>query len=183
MKTHFVEELNLAQVERGGADAASQFLLQEFRRNQGYLLNSRELNVLSPNFIAFQDFGTADDSPEILFWGNQTLFARYFASSQQDHQNAKYALAREYRQAVIKGYRAASEGSPYFDIIGTGTLLGKGHPELIYERLLIPFKNRMGIPYLICYTIERRVTWPCRPSSPTFHDTNSAQLTDRRLSS
>lgn len=158
--TPFAERQNLSLIESGGADEAARFLLRMWTENNGLVVPGHHLNTVSPNLILMRDHADSGDSPEIIFFGAETLFSRYYPESEDNSENnPKELLAATFRRLVSEGYQTAINGEPHYDIIGTGDLLGAHRPSITYERLVLPFRTRKGYRNLFCYTIERDCHW------------------------
>lgn len=158
--TPFVERQNLSLIDTGAADASAQFLLRMWIDNKGIVVPGRQLNALSPSLILMHDTAAPGDSPEMMFFGAKTLFSKYYPESEDyAESNPKQLLATKFRSLVSEGYQTAINGEPHYDIIGTGALLGSNRPEVIYERLVLPFNTKKGFRNLFCLTIERECLW------------------------
>ncbi|CTQ53568.1 hypothetical protein LP7551_02092 [Roseibium album] len=157
--THFVERNSIDTIEAGGADETAQFLLKVWQDSDGVMPPSSALMAVSPHLVIFDDICAPGDSPEILFFGSETLFSSQFPEAEVIVEgNAKNLLQEEYRNLVCDGYQDALYGEPVFETVGTGSLLGPGKPEIMYERVILKFKKRIG-SYLVSYTIKRSMKW------------------------
>lgn len=178
--TPFVEKQNLGLIDTGGADDAARFLLRMWIENKGLVVPGHHLNTLSPNLILMRDHADRGDSPEIIFFGAETLFSKYFPESEDGSENnPKELIAATFRRLVSEGYQTAINGEPHYDIIGTGDLLGAHRPSITYERLVLPFRTRKGFQNLFCYTIERDCHWLDDQSDRTRNNRGSRQTTGR----
>ncbi|MEJ8474759.1 hypothetical protein V6575_11745 [Roseibium sp. H3510] len=156
--TAFVERLDASMIEMGAADEASRTLFTMWRRNEGLLEQGTTLNAISPRLILLPPTALENDVPNIGFMGKETLFAKYYPeTTTQPTAYPTSLLAQDYKKLISVGYHAAISGEPWYDIIGTGALLGFGRPELIYERIILPFRTKSGYRRLFCLTIERDV--------------------------
>lgn len=155
----FVARDSIATIDRGGADDTARFLLNLWRSENGHMPDNKVLHKLSPFLIVFDDQVYPGDTPEILFHGANTLFAEHFPEAAEDHcESVKALISARFREEVCAGYLDASRGEPVFETIGTGKLLGPQKPEVVYDRLVLRFKKKVG-SYLVSYSIKRSVVW------------------------
>ena len=155
----FVERGNIGLIDRGGADDTAQFLYKIWQEYNGVMPPSSVLMKVSPFLVIFDDVCNSGDSPDILFYGSQTLFSdRYPEAEECEEANPKQLLNEDYRHLVCVGYHDALEGEPVFETVGTGHLLGPRKPEIIYDRIVLRFRKKVG-SYLISYTIKRDEKW------------------------
>lgn len=185
----FVERGNVSLIERGGADDTAQFLYRIWLENKGMMPPSSELMKVSPFLVIFDDYCSSSDSPDILFYGSQTLFSdRYPEAEECDEANPKQLLNEDYRHLVCAGYQDALGGEPVFETVGTGGLLGPRKPEIIYDRVVLRFRKKVG-SYLISYTIKRDEKWlyprsnrsnliGCSQQKPSYHLSYQAEQTN-----
>ena len=177
--TAFVYRNNLSLIEANLADATAQYLLKLWHREKGRMPESSSLKSLSPYLVVFDDYCDPGDSPDILFFGAETLFSKQYPEATQDPDEApKLLLNQQYRTLVSHGYQRALDGEPVFETVGTGDLLGAGRPEVIYDRLILNFRKRVG-SYLISYNIKRRETWLSPKEDHKDPTWNSQQTPDR----
>lgn len=155
----FVERNIVDLIDRGCADETAQFLFRTWRENKGMMPPSSAFIEISPFLVIFDDNCSQGDSPDILFYGDQTLFShRYPEAEDFEEANPKQLLNEDYRHLVCAGYQDALNGDPIFETIGTGSLLGPAKPEIIYDRLVLRFRKKVG-SYLVSYTIKRDEKW------------------------
>ncbi|EEE43407.1 hypothetical protein [Roseibium alexandrii] len=179
----FVVRENVDIIERGGADETAQYLLRLWQTELGKMPNNRALNALSPFLVVFEDFCYDGDTPDILFHGGQTLFAKHFPEAEEEVDlTPKSLLGTLYRQKVSQGYQDALQGEPVFETVGTGNLLGAHKPEIIYDRLILRFDKKIG-SYLVSYSIKRDVRWLSAKEDPEDFQKNSPHTSDFHLSS
>lgn len=157
--TAFVETNSISQIEKGYANETAQFLYKTWREYNGHMPPSGVLMQLSPYLVIFDDVFALGDSPDILFYGSETLFSTNYPEAEiSTKTNPKRFLQEEYRSLVCEGYQNAVRGEPVFETIGTGKLLGPRKPELIYDRIVLRFKKKLG-SYLVSHSIKRSVKW------------------------
>lgn len=143
--TSFLERHSLSRVEAGAAGDEAQFLYSYWRRNEGFIDQDSGLTYLSRKLMLFRPQLIAGDVPPVTMIGADTTFRRYLPPADEPT-----SLPKAYRSQCAPGYHAAIAGEPWYDIQRTGTMMGAGTPDLILERLILPFRTRGGFERLFC---------------------------------
>lgn len=154
----FVERLDLATLEAGGANSLAVWMYRMWRENEGQLEQGPTLTKASQYLTVLNADAAEDSIPNVSFFGQQTLLSKYVPEAAPDHPSSY--LGSDYLKLIHRGYHAAIDGQPWYDLVGTGHLLGPNRPELVYERFILPFRTRVGARSLFLLTIERHAHWP-----------------------
>lgn len=141
----FVEKLDLSRIESGEAGDGAQFMYRFWLRNEGHMNRDSGMTHLSRQLMLFQPEYIPGDVPPVGLIGKDTTFRRYIPTT-----NEPTSLPLEYRSMMAPGYHAAIAGEPWFDIQRTGQMMGEGTPDLILERLILPFRTAAGFERLFC---------------------------------
>ncbi|QFT00519.1 hypothetical protein FIV06_24030 [Labrenzia sp. THAF191b] len=160
MKENYVQNLPLEHVEQGCSDSLGVFFYRIWKETGGRMPgeNSPIVEYL-PKLVILKTIHSLEDSPDILFVGEESLFAKLLPQA-ADPRNAqpRLEIEPEYRRQVRESYIQASKGAARFDVIGSNYLLPGGIEWLNIERILLPFTApESGLRWIYCYSMLREV--------------------------
>lgn len=160
----FVEPLPLSRVESGMAGEEAQYLLRFWHQNEGYMQLDSGMNWISRKLMMFLPEHIVDDVPPATMIGKESTFKRYFPETDRPT-----ALPKDYRRSVAHGYHAAIHREPWYDIQRTGLRMGPGTPDLVLERLILPFWSKGGFDRVFCLMTLVEDCAGSRQSDPERH--------------
>jgi hypothetical protein len=157
--TDFVAQLDIDDVGRGHADDLATLFYKLWRETDAKIGGEdTPLVKLMPHLVMLDVCHDHNDSPDILFVGNQSFLAKLIpTATETSDDNPKKAIDPEFRLLVRNSYEAASAGEPCYDVIRSNYELPEGTTRLTYERLLLPFVTRTGKRWIFCYSIPKEV--------------------------
>lgn len=150
--------LPISSLELGGMDLIGRRLFQDWRDNRGRLGIPSEVSQKSPHLLLTEGEAVQGDSPNIIFVGANTMFAKLCpeAADSENHR-AKSLIDEEFRNAVQEGYHAAiQEGISYQHI--SECCHPRGTPvDIVYERVICRWKLNSGLIQLTTYVRELEI--------------------------
>jgi hypothetical protein len=157
MKTNFVENRPVQELERGLADDFGQLFYKHWKDNNGAMPD--EESVIAKHiekFVILNTIENTEDSPEILSVGSDTLLAELIPQTADPRlSSARTEIEPGYRRFVRQSYVRASAGEARYDVIGSNYLLPGGIEWLKIERILLPYTSPTGLRWIFCYSILR----------------------------
>ena len=151
-------DLPISTLELGGMDHIGRDLFKICRDNKGRLGLPAEIAQKSSHILLTAGEADLGDSPNILFVGNQTMFAKLCpeATDTENHR-PKSLIDKEFRQAVQAGYHMAiDEGMSYQHI--SERCHPRGAPvDIVYERFICRWRLKSGLVQLTTYVRELEI--------------------------
>lgn len=127
------------------------FLLDHWRTHGG--TKTTELAKVSPHYTLMSGVSIGDLAPSVLMAGEHSLTAQVLQLGSAQRINIDEAIGNAYRKFVASSYKETSEcNTPISDIVSTLISTINGLEKIVYDRLLLPYRTKTGIPHIICYS-------------------------------
>lgn len=147
---NFIHRLDLKQAEIG-QDEIARFLLRHWRENGG--TKTVDVAKASPHYVLFSGTLVGDMAPSILMTGRSSLTTKVLKLQEMHLENVDDLIGSDYRRFVASSYKDTTQNQqPVLDLISADIVVGAETERIVYERLLLPYKTRTGIPHIICYS-------------------------------
>ncbi len=150
--SNYVETFNWQDIQKHAADDVAEHMIRVWLEERGRL-NNRLVQYSDQLLICNSPNPLHPKEPApIRISGRETLACEFFGMDWSEKPLlAQEVMSTEYRELVATAHHiCAQSNEPVFDLISTEM----GDDSLQYQRLILPFTNRMGRRFLFCYTMR-----------------------------
>lgn len=146
----FVTDQPCSLVERGCVDETAQYLLTLWARTKGKIENPNLFAGVAPHFVRFSGSVPANNSPEILFVGKQSLLGRSVKSARGMKIDRRELFDADHRKTIRNGFEGAL-WRPTLQLVQDTFATDDGPCKMTYERITLSW-NAGKIPFLFSYS-------------------------------
>jgi hypothetical protein len=145
-----VETIPISHAELAPLSVAEGQLFKAWRQNDGKLCD--ELVTYADDIVMLENCRERDTPPKLLIIGQDSLCAHVLGTNWQNGmaENAN-KMPITAQSLVSEGYwQAAKDNEPILDYVTfTAGLRNIGEVAIEYQRLILPFTNRLGIRFMV----------------------------------
>lgn len=160
MTQRFIEFLNPSYIPHGAGGERARDLFRHWSSTKG--TPDAELIKYARDVVWFDGADHGSITPPILSCGVNTLTALVTGKDAQDLIAIDDSIGEEYRRFAHLAYRdAAVNRIPNYSIVSSNYTNEQGDTfDLMYERLILPYRNPKGVRHLLLTTnlVESRLT-------------------------
>ncbi len=144
-----VEEIPISHAELAPLSPAEGQLFRAWRNNRGMLCD--ELVTFADDIVMLENCRDRQTPPKLLVIGQDSLCARVLGTNWQNGTAKSTGKMPVTAQSLVsEGYwRAANANEPVLDYVTFVAGREIGDVAIEYQRLILPFTNRLGIRFMV----------------------------------
>ena len=160
MTQRYIEFLNPSYITQGAGGERARDLFRHWSSTKG--TPDADLVKFAKDIVWFDGADHGGITPPILSCGVNTLTALVTGKDAEDLVAVDECIGEDYRRFAHVAYRdAAVNRRPNYSIVASNYTNEQGDTfDLLYERLILPYRNERGVRHLLLTTnlVESRLT-------------------------